>query len=113
MTSPEGRWGPVEKAHIERRMRVSAVGSPATVRDSLEALPARADADELILALPAALQGAFGASLVGVYPREEAEAKVDAAHARGLKIYGGTLTPFEGLSIYSSEKEAKRQAVNA
>ena len=37
---------------------------------------------------------------------------IDRAHARGLKIYGGTLTPFEGFFFYSSEKEAKRQAVN-
>ena len=34
------------------------------------------------------------------------------AHARGLKIYGGTLTPFEGAAYYTLEGEAKRQAVN-
>ena len=42
------------------------------------------------------------------------------AHARGLKIYGGTLTPFEGFTFFgftfsptsSPETEAKRQAVN-
>jgi lysophospholipase L1-like esterase len=34
------------------------------------------------------------------------------AHARGLKIYGATLTPFGGLPLYSAEKENKRQAVN-
>ena len=40
---------------------------------------------------------------------------VARAHAMGLKVYGGTLTPFHaflpGLS-YSSDGEAKRQAVN-
>jgi lysophospholipase L1-like esterase len=35
------------------------------------------------------------------------------AHARGLKIYGATLTPFEGAFYYSEQGEAKRQAVNA
>ena len=34
------------------------------------------------------------------------------AHARGLKIYGGTLTPFGGFFFYSTEKENQRQEVN-
>ena len=34
------------------------------------------------------------------------------ARARGVKIYGGTLTPFGGFFFSSPEKEAKRQAVN-
>jgi lysophospholipase L1-like esterase len=34
------------------------------------------------------------------------------AHARGLKIYGATLTPFEGAPYYTAEGEAKRQALN-
>ena len=35
------------------------------------------------------------------------------AHARGLKIYGATLTPFDGAVYYTPEGEAKRQALNA
>ena len=34
------------------------------------------------------------------------------AHARGLKIYGGTLTSFGGFFFSSPQKEAMRQAVN-
>jgi lysophospholipase L1-like esterase len=34
------------------------------------------------------------------------------AHARGLRIYGATLTPFEGAPYYTPEGEAKRQALN-
>jgi lysophospholipase L1-like esterase len=34
------------------------------------------------------------------------------AHARGLKIYGATLTPYEGAAYYSPQGEAKRQALN-
>lgn len=37
---------------------------------------------------------------------------ITRAHARGLKIIGGTLTPFEGAVYYTIEGEAKRQAVN-
>jgi lysophospholipase L1-like esterase len=41
---------------------------------------------------------------------------IERAHARGLKIFGGTLTPFEGTifpGYFTPEGEAKRQAVNA
>jgi lysophospholipase L1-like esterase len=35
------------------------------------------------------------------------------AHARGLKIFGGTLLPFKGAGYYTAAGEAKREAVNA
>jgi lysophospholipase L1-like esterase len=35
------------------------------------------------------------------------------AHAKSLKIYGGTITPFEGFSGWSKAGEVKRQAINA
>jgi lysophospholipase L1-like esterase len=34
------------------------------------------------------------------------------AHAKGIAVYGATLTPFEGASYYSPEKEVVRQGVN-
>jgi lysophospholipase L1-like esterase len=37
---------------------------------------------------------------------------IERAHARGLKIYGGTLTPYEGAGYFTPEGEAKRQALN-
>jgi len=37
---------------------------------------------------------------------------IAAAHAAGLKIIGGTLTPFQGAFYYSAAGEAKREAVN-
>ncbi|MBL8703042.1 MAG: SGNH/GDSL hydrolase family protein [Alphaproteobacteria bacterium] len=37
---------------------------------------------------------------------------IDRAHARGLRIYGATLLPFEGAAYYTPEGEAKRQALN-
>ena len=37
---------------------------------------------------------------------------VDRAHTRGLKIFGATLTPFEGAAYFTKEGEAKRQALN-
>ena len=43
---------------------------------------------------------------------------IERAHARGLKVIGGTLLPFEGTSLapfpayYSTDKDARRQTVN-
>ena len=40
------------------------------------------------------------------------EQMIERAHARGFKIIGVTLTPFEGAAYFTPEGEAKRQAVN-
>ncbi len=37
---------------------------------------------------------------------------ITRARARGLRIYGATLTPFEGAGYYSNEGETLRKAVN-
>lgn len=37
---------------------------------------------------------------------------IERAHARGLKIFGATLTPFDGAAYFTPEGEAKRQALN-
>lgn len=37
---------------------------------------------------------------------------IERAHARDIKIYGATLTPFYGAAYYTEVGEAKRQAVN-
>jgi lysophospholipase L1-like esterase len=37
---------------------------------------------------------------------------ITRAHARGLKIFGATLTPFEGAAYWTAEGEAKRAALN-
>jgi lysophospholipase L1-like esterase len=37
---------------------------------------------------------------------------IERAHTRGIKVIGGTLTPFEGANYASPEGEIKREAVN-
>jgi lysophospholipase L1-like esterase len=37
---------------------------------------------------------------------------IDRAHARGLRVYGGTITPFGGSFYDSDEREQARQTVN-
>jgi len=40
------------------------------------------------------------------------EQVISRAHLRGLKVFGGTLTPFKGAFYWSAAAEAKREAVN-
>jgi len=37
---------------------------------------------------------------------------IERAHERGIKVYGATVTPFEGVNTYNAEGEATRQALN-
>jgi len=37
---------------------------------------------------------------------------IDRAHQHGIKVFGTTLTPYEGADYYSEDGEATRQAVN-
>lgn len=37
---------------------------------------------------------------------------IDRAHAHGIKVFGATLTPYEGANYYSEEGEEKREAIN-
>ncbi len=38
---------------------------------------------------------------------------IERAHAHGLKVFGATITPYEGAAYWSAQGEAYRQAVNA
>lgn len=37
---------------------------------------------------------------------------IDRAHAHGIKVFGATLTPYEGANYYSEEGEQKRETIN-
>jgi lysophospholipase L1-like esterase len=37
---------------------------------------------------------------------------IERAHAKGLKVFGATIAPYEGAGYYSAEGEAVRQAIN-
>jgi lysophospholipase L1-like esterase len=37
---------------------------------------------------------------------------IDRAHQHGIRVFGATLTPFEGADYYSADGEVTRQAVN-
>ena len=52
--------------------------------------------------------GATAASMIPVY-----QTFANKAHARGLRAYGATITPFGGNGYYTPAHETERQAVNA
>jgi lysophospholipase L1-like esterase len=63
--------------------------------------------------------GMSGRSLFGENPAVSADELIAGdrqiiarAHAQGIKVLGGTLTPFEGAKYYTPEKEQVREAVN-
>jgi lysophospholipase L1-like esterase len=37
---------------------------------------------------------------------------IDRAHQHGIRVFGATLTPYQGADYYSDDGEAERQAVN-
>jgi len=52
---------------------------------------------------------ATAADLIAAY-----QEMITRAHARGIRVYGGTIMPFEGFATYyNATSEADRQAVNA
>ncbi len=95
--------------------------SDATAAFGINAL-ARFDRD--VLSLPGVthlvvLEGIndIGTSRQGPDPTTEAliaahQQIVARARAHGIRVYGGTLLPFEGAGYFSAEGEAKRLAVN-
>jgi hypothetical protein len=45
--------------------------------------------------------------LIGAYSQI-----ITRAHERGIKVFGATVTPFEGADYYSADKEKVRQTIN-
>jgi lysophospholipase L1-like esterase len=52
--------------------------------------------------------GTVAANLIAAFTQFAAQ-----AHARNIRVYGATITPFGGSSYYSASHEASRQAVNS
>lgn len=52
--------------------------------------------------------GTSGASLIAAYQQYVAK-----AHAKNMRVYGATITPFGGNSYYTPAHEAERQTANA
>jgi len=74
-------WQPAEAAGVARMLAASAVGSPATVRQQLQALMARAPADEMIVACAVHDQGARQRSYAALAELAQLARTANAAQA--------------------------------
>ena len=111
-------WAVINAGISGNRVRRDVIGRSALGRFDRDVL-ARAGVEWLVLfegindvtwtALPAVPDGerATAAEII-----ETLEQIVDRAHARGIKVMGGTLMPMGGLWLHNAETEAMRQAVN-
>jgi lysophospholipase L1-like esterase len=113
------QWGVINAGISGNRVRRDVIGASALGRFDRDVL-ARAGVEWLVLfeginditwsALPSVPAGER-ATAEGII--ETLEQIVDRAHARGIKVMGGTLMPMGGLWLHNAETEAMRQAVNA
>jgi lysophospholipase L1-like esterase len=111
-------WAVINAGISGNRVRRDVIGSSALGRFDRDVL-ARPGVRWLVLfeginditfsALPAAPESerTTAAELI-----ETLEQIIDRAHARGIKVMGGTLMPMGGLWLHNAETEAMRQAVN-
>ena len=117
-TAATRAWAVINAGISGNRVRRDVIGRSALGRFDRDVL-ARAGVEWLVLfegindvtwtALPAApdAERATAAEII-----ETLEQIVDRAHARGIKVMGGTLMPISGLWLYNADTEAMRQAVN-
>ena len=94
---PDGGFGPSALSRFDRDVLLQPGVTHVVVLESINDIGIAGDtasptADDLI---------------------EGHRALIQRAHARGLTIYGATLTPFEGATYWTEVGEQKRQAVNA
>lgn len=111
-------WAVINAGISGNRVRRDVIGRSALGRFDRDVL-ARAGVQWLVLfeginditfsALPAVpdMERTTAEELI-----ETLEQIVDRAHARGIKVMGGTLMPMGGLWLHNAETEALRQAVN-
>jgi lysophospholipase L1-like esterase len=112
------QWGVINAGISGNRVRRDVIGRSALGRFDRDVL-ARAGVEWLVLfeginditfsALPGvpATQRTTADELIRAL-----EQLVDRAHARGIKVMGGTLMPMGGLWLHNAETEAMRQSVN-
>ena len=94
-------------------------GSPAASRGGISA-QARFGADVLERSGARAVIVLIGINDIMLPPRQADPARITAglaqiaaqAHAAGLRVIGGTLTPWQGRPSYTPERDAVRMAVN-
>ncbi|MEW2401890.1 SGNH/GDSL hydrolase family protein [Streptomyces sp. NPDC046862] len=105
-----GRFGVLNAGIAGNRVLLDGAGPSATARLDRDVLQ-RSGARTLIVleGINDILQGRHDPNQIIAGLREIA----DRAHAAGLRVLGGTITPFGGWGSYGADKEAAREGVNS
>ncbi len=105
-----GRFGVLNAGIAGNRVLLDGAGPRATARLDRDVLQ-RAGARTVIVleGINDILQGQHDPNQIIAGLREIA----DRAHAAGLRVLGGTITPFGGWGSYGADKEAARENVNS
>ncbi len=113
-----GNWGVINMGISGNRVRRDGTGASALARFDRDVL-SRPGAKWIVM-----LEGINDISLTvipGIAEEERTTAPeiiatyaqfVEKAHLHGLKVMGATVTPTEGLWLYSPQSEEMRQAIN-
>jgi len=112
-------WGVVNEGISGNRLLADGAGQSALARFDRDVLSAPGVRSVIVLLGVNDLGLAFGPQMppgATLIPENLIAAYrqiIARAHAHGLKVYGATMTPFEGVSYWSPQGEADREDVNS
>ncbi|MGZ3275006.1 MAG: SGNH/GDSL hydrolase family protein [Caulobacteraceae bacterium] len=118
-----GKWGVVNQGISGNQLLADGAGQSGPARFDRDVLSVSGVSHVIVLLGVNDLGIGYGPPRPGARPNpnppsfEAMQAAyrqlIARAHARGVKIYGGTITPYEGASYWSPAGEAVRERINA
>lgn len=117
-----GKWGVVNQGISGNQLLADGAGQSGPARFDRDVLSVSGVSHVVVLLGVNDLGIGYGPARPGARPNpnppsfEQMQAAyrqlIARAHARGVKIYGGTITPYEGASYWSPAGEAVRERIN-
>jgi lysophospholipase L1-like esterase len=118
-----GKWGVVNQGISGNQLLADGAGQSGPARFDRDVLSVSGVSAVIVLLGVNDLGIGYGPARPGALPNpnppsfEAMQAAyrqlIARAHAKGIKIYGGTITPYEGASYWSPAGEAVREKINA
>ena len=118
-----GKWGVVNQGISGNQLLADGAGQSGPARFDRDVLSVSGVSHVIVLLGVNDLGIGYGPPRPGARPNpnppsfETMQAAyrqlIARAHARGVKIYGGTITPYEGASYWSAAGEAVRERINS
>ncbi len=117
-----GKWGVVNQGISGNQLLADGAGQSGLARFDRDVLSVSGVSHVIVLLGVNDLGIGYGPPRPGARPNpnppsfEQMQAAyrqmIARAHAKGVKIYGGTITPYEGASYWSAAGEAIRERIN-